>query len=203
MLVVEYHPCPASRASCILKRRAADDRGVVARELVLVEELADLHLDQVEQLGVVVDLIDLVHEDHDRRHVHLTGEQDVLARLGHRAVRGRHHQDRAVHLGGARDHVLDVVGVAGAIHVGVVADSDSYSTWAGRDRDAARLLLGPPCRCRRTPSPWPAPWLAWCDRSPTSAWSCRGRRDRWCPTLQCGLVRWKTSLAIWSGIVLE
>src|SRR5205085_6515485 len=38
----------------------------------------------------------------------------------HRAVVGGHHQDGAVHLGGAGDHVLDVVGVAGAVDVRVV-----------------------------------------------------------------------------------
>jgi hypothetical protein len=32
----------------------------------------------------------------------------------------RDHQDRAVHLRGARDHVLHVVGVAGAVDVRVV-----------------------------------------------------------------------------------
>ena len=41
----------------------------------------------------------------------------------------RHDQDRAVHLRRAGDHVLDVVGVAGAIDVRVVAlRCDSYST---------------------------------------------------------------------------
>ena len=43
----------------------------------------------------------------------LAGQQDVLARLGHGAVGGADHQDGAVHLGGAGDHVLDVVGVPG------------------------------------------------------------------------------------------
>src|SRR2546427_2873537 len=38
---------------------------------------------------------------------------DVLAGLGHGAVSGRAHQDGAVHLSSAGDHVLDVVGVAG------------------------------------------------------------------------------------------
>ena len=55
-----------------------------------------------------------------RRHTDLAGQQDVLAGLRHRAVGGRHDQDRAVHLGGAGDHVLDVVGVARAVDVGVV-----------------------------------------------------------------------------------
>ena len=51
----------------------------------------------------------------------LAREQHVLARLRHDAVERAHHQDRAVHLRRARDHVLDVVGVAGAIDVRVVA----------------------------------------------------------------------------------
>ena len=54
----------------------------------------------------------------------------MLARLRHRAVRRRHHEDRAVHLRRARDHVLDVVSVARAIDVRVVALVASYSTCA-------------------------------------------------------------------------
>src|SRR3954447_5416169 len=45
-----------------LERRAADDRDVVAREVVLAQQLADLELDEVEELRVV-DRIDLVEED--------------------------------------------------------------------------------------------------------------------------------------------
>src|SRR5690348_17621332 len=41
------------------------------------------------------------------RHLHLPGEQDVLARLRHRAVGRGDDEDRAVHLGCARDHVLE------------------------------------------------------------------------------------------------
>ena len=87
--------------------------------LVLAEQLADFELDEVEQLGVF-DEVALVEEHDDLRHVHLTGEQDVLARLRHRAVDRAHHEDRAVHLRGTRDHVLDVVGVARAVDVRVV-----------------------------------------------------------------------------------
>src|SRR5581483_5216759 len=101
-----------------LERAAADDRDVVARELVLAEELADLELDEVEELGVLHG-VDLVHVDHDARHADLAGEQDVLARLRHGAVGRGDDEDRAVHLGGAGDHVLDVVGVARAIDVRV------------------------------------------------------------------------------------
>ena len=61
---------------------------------------------------------------------------------GHRAVRRRDHEDRAVHLGGARDHVFDVVRVARAVDVGVVAVLRLVLDVGGRDRDAAGLLLG-------------------------------------------------------------
>ena len=69
-----------------LQRRAGNDRRVVARELVGAEQIADFHLDQLQKL-FVVNLIGLVHVHHDVRNTHLTGQQDVLARLRHRAVR--------------------------------------------------------------------------------------------------------------------
>jgi hypothetical protein len=99
-----------------------DNRNVVAREAVLGQQLAKLHLHQLDQL-FVVDHVDLVQPHHDGGHVHLAGQQNVLARLGHGAVVGRHHQDCAVHLRRTGDHVLDVVGVARAVHVRVVARS--------------------------------------------------------------------------------
>ena len=98
---------------------ATDDRHVVAGEAVLRQQLADLHLDEVEEFRIV-DEVDLVEKHDEGRHADLLGEQDVLPRLGHRAVGRAHHQDRAVHLGGAGDHVLDEVGVARAVDVGVV-----------------------------------------------------------------------------------
>ena len=122
------------------QRRAADDRNVVAGELVLGEQLAHLELDQVEQLGIV-DHVALVEVDDQRRHADLTGEQDVLAGLRHRAVGGRNHQDGAVHLRRAGDHVLHIVGVAGAVDVGVVALVGLVLDVRGVDRDAARLLF--------------------------------------------------------------
>ena len=128
-------------ASSALSARAADDRDVVAREVVLGEQLADLELDQVEQLRVV-DHVDLVEEDHDVGHLDLAGQQDVLAGLGHRAVGRGDDQDGAVHLGGAGDHVLDVVGVAGAVDVGVVAGVGLVLDVGDGDGDPALALLG-------------------------------------------------------------
>src|SRR5918999_835143 len=124
-----------------LERRPEDERDVVARELVLGEQLADLDLDELEEL-LVVDHVDLVEEDHDVRDTDLAGEQDVLARLGHGAVGRRDDQDRAVHLRGAGDHVLDVVRVARAVDVRVVALVGLVLHVRRRDRDTALALLG-------------------------------------------------------------
>ena len=83
----------------------------------------------------------LFEGDDDRRHLDLAGEQDVLARLRHRAVGRRDHENRAVHLRGARDHVLDVVGVTRAVDVRVVAVRRLVLDVRGVDRDAALPLL--------------------------------------------------------------
>ena len=107
---------------------------------MLGEQLAQLQLDQVEQLRVVHH-VDLVQEDDDGGHFDLAGQQDVLARLGHRAVRRGDDQDGAVHLGRAGDHVLDVVGVAGAVDVGVVALLGLVLDVLDGDGDAAGALF--------------------------------------------------------------
>ena len=57
------------------------------------------------------------------------------------SVRGD-DEDGAVHLGGAGDHVLDVVGVAGAVDVGVVALVGLVLDVGDGDGDAALALLG-------------------------------------------------------------
>ena len=123
-----------------LERRAGDERDVVAREVVLGEQVADLDLDELEEL-LVVDHVGLVEEHDDVRHADLAGEQDVLTRLRHGAVGRRDHEDRAVHLGGARDHVLHVVRVARAVDVRVVTVLRLVLDVRRGDRDAALLLL--------------------------------------------------------------
>ena len=123
-----------------LEGRAADHGDVVAGELVLAEELAHLELDQVEQL-LVVDHVDLVEEHDDVRDLDLARQQDVLAGLRHRPVRGGHDEDRTVHLGGTRDHVLDVVGMARAVDVGVVPGVRLVLDVGDCDGDTALALL--------------------------------------------------------------
>ena len=99
----------------------------------------NLQLDQLQQLRIV-DQVHLVEEHHNRRHVHLAGQKNVLAGLGHRTVGGRHDQDRPVHLGGARDLVLHVVRVTWAIHVGVVPILGLVLHVGGGDRQDLRRI---------------------------------------------------------------
>ena len=131
-------------AAAVLERfqcRSLDDGDLVAWELVLGKKLTELHLYELDELGVV-DHVGLIEVDDDGGDADLTGEQYVLTGLGHGAVIGAHDQDGAVHLGGPRDHVLDVVGMARAVDVGVVAPVRLVLDVGGGDRDAPFLLLG-------------------------------------------------------------
>src|SRR5450830_359729 len=123
-----------------LERRDPDHRDVVAIEALGREQLADLDLDELQEL-LVVDHVGLVQCDEQVRHADLTGEQDVLTRLGHGPVGRRDHEDRAVHLRGTRDHVLDVVGVPRRIDVRVVALLGLVLDVRDVDRDTALLLF--------------------------------------------------------------
>src|SRR5215831_7483329 len=123
-----------------LQRRYADHRNVVAGELVLGEQLAHLELDQLEDL-LVIHHVGLVQRDDDVGDADLAGQQHVLAGLRHRAVGGGDHQDRAIHLRGPGDHVLDVVRVPRAVNVRVVPLLGLVLDVRDRDRDAALLLF--------------------------------------------------------------
>ncbi len=103
------------------------------------EQFAQFKLDQFEQLRVV-DQVDLVQEHDQRRHADLAGQQNVFARLRHWTVGCRHDQDAAVHLGGASDHVLDEVGVARTVDVGVMSLLGFVLDVADGDRDRLGLV---------------------------------------------------------------
>jgi len=115
--------------------------GRSSRELVLAQQVADFQLDEVEQFRVV-DHVALVHEDDDIRNTDLARQEDVLAGLRHGAVGGGHHQDRAIHLRGAGDHVLDVVRVARTVHVRIVTGLGLVLAVVDVDGNAALSLFG-------------------------------------------------------------
>ena len=64
----------------------------------------------------------------------------MLTGLGHRAVRGADHQNRAVHLGGTGDHVFDVVRVTRAVNVRIVALGALVLDVGDRDGDRLGLI---------------------------------------------------------------
>ena len=103
-----------------LQGGALDDGYLVSGELIGGEELSQLQLDELDELRVVHH-VHLVQVDHDGGDAHLAGKQYMLPCLGHGAVVRAHDQDRPVHLGGAGDHVLNIVSVARAVDMGVVA----------------------------------------------------------------------------------
>ena len=65
----------------------------------------------------------------------------MLARLRHRTVGGSNDQDPPIHLRRARDHVLDVVGVAGTIDVRIVPVRRLVLDVRRGDGDAARFFF--------------------------------------------------------------
>ena len=123
-----------------LEGGAADDGDIIAGEVVLGEQVAGLHLDEVDEL-LVINHVALVEEDDDVGNADLAGEQDVLAGLGHRAVGGGDNEDGAVHLSSTRDHVLDVVSMARAVDVSVVTLVGLVLDVGDGNRDAALALF--------------------------------------------------------------
>ena len=121
------------------QRRTLDD-GRIRIEVVALQQLGEFHLNQLDQL-FVIHLIGLVEVDDHGRHFHLLGQQDVLASLRHGAVGRADDQDGAVHLRRAGDHILDVVAVARAVYVRVVAIVGFVFDVADIDGDAASAFF--------------------------------------------------------------
>src|SRR5690625_1094848 len=123
-----------------------DNGGVVAREVVVGQQLAHFHLDQLEQL-FVVNHVGLVQKHNNIRNTDRAAEQNVLACLRHGAVSSRNHQNSAVHLSSTGNHVLDVVSVTGAVNVSVVTlgrlvrSEEHTSELQSRGHLVCRLLL--------------------------------------------------------------
>src|SRR5271157_5003096 len=123
------------------QRRYPDHRYLVARKLVELQQIPHFQLHQLQQLRIVHH-VHFVQTHHDVRHPYLPRQQDVLPRLRHGPVGGRHHHDGAIHLRRPGDHVLDVVRVPRAIHVRVVPLGGLVFDVRHGDGDAAGLLFG-------------------------------------------------------------
>ncbi len=69
-----------------LERGARDNRQVVPWKVITGKQFADFHLHQFEQFRVI-DHVGFVEVNHNIGDTYLPGEQNMLAGLGHRAVR--------------------------------------------------------------------------------------------------------------------
>ena len=116
-----------------------NDANVIAWELVLIQQIANFHLDELEKL-FVVDKIALIEEADQSWNVHLLGQQNVFASLWHRTVSSRDDQNRAVHLSRTSDHFLNIICVPRAIDVSVVTIWGFVLNVANRDRDGLRVV---------------------------------------------------------------
>src|SRR5215218_1291199 len=65
----------------------------------------------------------------------------MLAGLGHRPIGSTDNQDGPIDLGRPGDHVLDVVGMAGHVDMGVMAPVGLVLDMSDQDRDPPLLLL--------------------------------------------------------------
>src|SRR3989338_3301248 len=103
-----------------LQGASLDDRRFVTIIFILSQKVTDFQLNELEKF-FILDLITLIKEDNNGRNVHLAGQKDVLFGLGHGAIGGGNDENSTIHLGRTRDHVLDIVGVAGTVDVRVVS----------------------------------------------------------------------------------
>ena len=138
---IESSPIALRLADHRLVRRALDDRDVVAGELVGASAARAAPSPRARSSSSSSTRSILFMYTTMRGHPHLARQKDVLARLRHRPVGGRADQDRPVHLRRARDHVLHVVGVPGAVDMRVVPVRRLVLHMRRRDRDPPRPLL--------------------------------------------------------------
>jgi hypothetical protein len=123
-----------------VQSRTLDDWNVVARKLVKAEQLAKLHLDELDEL-LVVNHVNLVEEHNQRRDPNLSREQNVLASLRHRTIRRGHDENAAIHLRRPGDHILHVISVTRAIDVRIVTRIRLILNVGRRNRDTPRLFF--------------------------------------------------------------
>ena len=80
--------------------RSHNDRGVLTIETVGGEDIAHLHVDELQHLGII-DSIDLVDKNNQLLDTDLLGKQQMLTGLGHLTVSGSNDNNGSVHLNGS------------------------------------------------------------------------------------------------------
>src|SRR3989449_8874449 len=90
--------------------------------------------------GITIAIAHLEYETEKRHYAHVDcpGHADYIKNM----ITGAAQMDGAIHLGGAGDHVLNIVGMTGAVDVGVVALLGLILQVSDGDGDAALALFG-------------------------------------------------------------
>src|SRR5690554_1070487 len=122
------------------QRRTGNNRCVIAREVIDAQQIANFHFNQLKQLLIIYH-VRFIQEHNDVRNANLAGQQNVFAGLRHWAVSCRTNQNRTVHLRRTRDHVLNIIRVARAVYVGVVASRRIILNVRGRYGYTTRTLF--------------------------------------------------------------
>jgi len=115
--------------------RSLDNRSVISREFVLVQQLTDFHVYQFQKFFIVYH-ITFVHEYNDVRNTYLTRQQDVLFCLSHNTIGSSYNQDSTIHLCSTSDHVFNVVSMAWAVNVCIVTFVCFVLNVSSRDCDS-------------------------------------------------------------------
>ena len=111
----------------------------VAIETVLLEKVADIFLDEFDE--VRISEIHLVQEDDDLWNVNLVSQENVLASLWKCTIVSSNDEDSTINLCGTGNHVLDVIGVAWHVDVCVVALLRFVLLVGSSDGDTTCLFL--------------------------------------------------------------
>jgi len=123
------------------KSRTLDERSVVTIEIVSRQQFTHFHFNELQHFGVIHHVA-LIHEHYQSRHVHLAGQQDVLASLRHRTIGSSNHDDSTVHLSSTCYHVLHIVSVSRAVNVCIVTSCSLILNVRSIDRDTTLLFFG-------------------------------------------------------------
>jgi hypothetical protein len=141
-LILTERKCPPPASSEGLQSRTSDDTGYRRRGTRTRVSSSRTSISTSSRSSGSSTWSALFIQDNDVRHAYLTGKQDVLASLRHGAVGGGNYQNRTVHLSGTGDHVLNIVGVSGAVYVGVVPVFGLVLHVGSVDGDTALALFG-------------------------------------------------------------
>ena len=123
------------------KSGTCDNGSIIAGIAILGKKFTNFHLYKLEHFGIAVELVNFVKEYYDVGNTNLTGKKDVLTGLRHRAISSGNYEDGTIHLCSTGDHVLDIVGVSGAVNMSIVTVCSLILNVCGVNRDTTSFFF--------------------------------------------------------------